>query len=525
MHVSARSRPTWDPRFEPWVPVLTDDGTAHDLSLVQVFERAETLHSVTCGTAGEGVAVIEYLLAVCFAAGEFPASSDDWQAWVTGKHGFGRALDWLREGSADDWDLFHPERPLAQNSQLAPMMAESGTGPAQLIIERSGDYSQFFDHHHLEHGEPITAAEAFRAVLVQHVYGLAGRARLSGRHLGPTLTNLAAGRLQGRIRVVVLGRSVGDTLRLNLYPAPDGRVGHFNHSWEAHEFKRREFQEKPPGRSTTGPADLHSYLGRSVLLRPGPPGPGDRATVDRVLLGAGELLSLDSERDLEDAVYFQKLNGHRKPLWPSPTRALWREAHALYSAVQESGEGLFGRLRGLKFPDGGDDQACRLWAVGLLANKTLVTTWTEGSFPYAPSQGAALCEASGRGSDTVEYVARALERAAYVAWKIVYPNPKPSDAAAQRARFDARREFWPAAEAPFYRLLDDTAEGKSVTPLLREYAGELRSMAEGFLKDRLGSLPGNDKGYVARARAEQRFQDDMNRPNAPDDLRGEADTE
>ncbi|MFE9661725.1 type I-E CRISPR-associated protein Cse1/CasA [Streptomyces sp. NPDC005955] len=504
------------------MPVVSLEGEVADLSLVEVLARAEKLSTLACATPGEGVALIEYLLAICFASQTLPSSPEEWRVRVAEEHPLDDVTEWLTSEPADDWDLFHPERPLGQNSQLAHQLDENGTGPAQLVLERAGDYCQFFDHHHLEHAEPLPAAAAFRALLSQHVYGLAGRARVSGKSLGATLTNLAAGRLQGRIRVVVQGRTLGDTLRLNLYPAAGGRTGHFNRSWTSAENPRRGFRTKPVGRATSGPADLHSYLGRSVLLRPVPAAPGEPVHVDRVLIGAGELLALDPERDLEDAVPSTiTLNGHRKPLWPSPTRALWREAHALYSAATQETTGLFGRLRHLRFPDDGDGPPCMLWAVGLIANKTVAATWTEGHFPYAPSQGEALCEASRRGSAIADYLARALERSAYAAWKVAYPNPKPADRAAQMARFDARREFWPAAKGPFLLLLDETARGSDVPTVLRDYAGDLRSSAADFLRHRLDALPHDSKGLLARARAEHRFRADLADAKAPAELREE----
>ncbi|WP_460037869.1 type I-E CRISPR-associated protein Cse1/CasA [Streptomyces cavourensis] len=522
MPASIEWRASWDPRYEPCVPVVSVEGECVDLPLVEIFRWADRLSTISCATPGEGVALVEYLLALCFASETFPSSDREWGAWVAKERALDGVAEWLVGQSAADWDLFHPEHPLGQNGELRQQFDEDGAGPSQLVFERVGDYVQFFDHHHLEHAENhLPAAVAFRAMLTQHVYGLAGRARISGKALGPKLTNLSAGRLQGRIRVVVQGRTVADTLRLNLYPPAGGEAGHFNQSWTTGKNPRRGFKAKPPGRSTSGPADLHSYLGRSVLLRPAPAAEGEPVFVDRVLIGAGELLALDPDRDLDDAVLGTMLNGHRKPLWPSPTRALWREAHALYTAATRETTGLFGRLRHLEFPYEGGGPPCVLWAVGLIANKTVVATWTEGYFPYAPSQGQELCEASRRGSEIAEYVARALERATYAAWKVAYPNPKPTDRKAQMARFDARREFWPAAKEPFMRLLDETARGSDVDLGLRDYAGELRANAVEFLRNRLDAQQQDEKGMLARARAERRFQMDMADAKAPAELREE----
>ncbi|MFD4371851.1 type I-E CRISPR-associated protein Cse1/CasA [Streptomyces sp. NPDC058486] len=520
MLTAPKARPSWDPRHEPCVPTVSLDGEVADLSLLDVLFRAEELATLACPTPGEGVAVLEHLLAVCFASGVHPSSTDEWCAWVAASHPLTAAARWLAEQPPEEWDLFHPERPLGQNSRLASLMPLSGTGPAQLVLERAGDYLQFFDHHHLGHPEPLPAAAAFRAMLAQHVYGLSGRARLSGQEHGPRLTNLAAARLQGRIRVVVQSRTVADMLRLNLYPPAGGRVGQFNLSWTTGEIPRREFREKPPGRATTGPADLHSYLGRSILLRAAPGTEGGEVAVDRVLVGAGELLALDLDRDLEDAVFKEEAtDGVRRPLWPSATRALWREAHALYSAAQNARQGLFGRLRLLEFPQETGGIPCRLWAVGLIADKTKPDAWTEGSFPYAPSQGEALCTASRRGSVIADYLADSLKRAAFAASRVIYPNPKPSDKAAQQARFDARKEFWPAAEDPFLRLLADTALGSAVDTGLLRYADELLACAEEFMRHRLDSLPHNAEGMQARARAEKSFADDLTKTRAPEEIR------
>jgi CRISPR system Cascade subunit CasA len=45
--------------------------------------------------------------------------------------------------------------------------------------------------------------------------------------------------------------------------------------------------------------------------------------------------------------------------------------------------------------------------------------------------------------------------------------------------------------------------------------------ARAHLVHRLDSLPPNDRGNRARARAQQRFENDMNSAKAPAELRGE----
>ncbi|MGC5000753.1 type I-E CRISPR-associated protein Cse1/CasA [Streptomyces sp. DT195] len=510
--------------------MLTLDGRLVDLNLVKLLHDADDLRSVEGGTPGEKVAVIEFLLAICYASGTYPESAARWPAWVDQKDALRPAAEWLAQRPEDEiWDLFHPLEPLGQNSLLAPFIDEHGAGPAQLVIERVGDYNQFFDHHHLEHPRPLPVAQAFRAMLTQHVYGPAGRARISGKQtLGATITNLAAPRLGTRIRVIALGVSLGETLRLNLAPVP-GPAGELNRTWTAGK-ERRGFKTKPGGRTVTGPADLHSYLGRSVLLRPTSTG----QHVDRVLVGAGELLALTDE-DMQDAVYAKKADGTRKPLWASATRAVWREAHALYAAVADArseeggndGGTLYRRLALFPAedvaPEPGQQPARRveLWTVGLVAKQTTAIKWVDGVFPFAPGLEAALYLASYRGSVIAEFVASALYKAACAAWRVTYPNPKPGDKDAQIARFDSREAHWTTTRESFELLMEEATLGEEVQASLHEYAAAVATSARRFLTECLDSLPRNAQGAKARAAALRRFDEELATAKTPAELRQE----
>ncbi|GAB3654304.1 hypothetical protein GCM10027589_12910 [Actinocorallia lasiicapitis] len=508
----------WDPRYRECVKVVALDGRVRELGLVDLFRQADGLRAVSGKTAGEEIAVLEFLLALVYAAGAQPESDDEWESWAKNGQSLSEVADWLASRDGDDWDLFHPTRPLGQNALLAPFLDEHGTGPAQLVIEHAGDYNLFFDHHHLNHPQPLSPAEAFRAMLTQHVYGIYGRARISGKKtLGPTITNLATGRLCGRIKVVALGSTLGETLRLNLTPTQE--PGNLNLSWTTGEIERRGFKVKPPPRTVDGFADLHSSLGRSVLLRPAMTPEG--VVVDRVLVAAGELLTLDPQLHLQDAVMSETRDGESKPLWPSPTRALWMEAHALYASVAREAKpkGLYRRL--IRLPPAEDPAAgplIELQAVGLITNKTTAVKWVSSYFPYSPGFEKNLQDASWKGSQIAEHVARSLDLAAFAAWQIWYPNPKPSDKAQQLAGFDVRDEHWQATEDPFNILLDETARGYPVGESVAEYASTVAMAARAFLIRRLDSLPSNPRGFRARTEALGRFDRELTGAKAPREL-------
>jgi CRISPR system Cascade subunit CasA len=287
--------------------------------------------------------------------------------------------------------------------------------------------------------------------------------------------------------------------------------------------QRRDFHGVPKARSPRSSADLHSALGRSVLLRPAV-GPNREVVVDKVLIGAGENLELDQERHLQDAVFTTTTGEARKPLWPSPTRALWQDAHALYGAVKDGQAGLYARMRSLPYERHGMQVPYTLWAVGLLTKQALPAGWTHGAYPYAPGMEAHLYHASKRGSDIAEYLATSLKKAAIVAAELAFPAMRAVDEAGQVARLDARESFWPSAETPFYEMLDEVidrgpGEVDPTSEPLDAYAEELHRTARTQMIQRLDALPPSDRNHRARAAAMRRFDDDMSEERAPAELR------
>lgn len=479
------------------------------VSLLEALEQADDLATITGSTPGEAVAVIEYLLAVLYAAGEAPDSVSAWQKAVENRAPFERATTWLRSQPDDDWNLFHPERPLGQNSLLAPYLDQHGVGFAQLVPERAGDYNQFFDHIHLHYPQPLSADAAFRSMLTQHAYGLPGRAMVKADLLGSQLTYLATGRLAGRIRVLARGETLGDLLRLNIAPAR--AAGTFNRTWTDGRA-RRDFRSAKTPHTPDGPADLHSFLGRSILLHPVAL-PGSTG-VDRVILGAGELL----EPDLPDAFRQDEVlverNGRLVPLAATPDTQMWRQANALYAATtdREKGGDLYHRIATLTERPG---RWADLWAVGVVFNKTVALTWVDDHFPFTPGRHVDLRWAADDGAAICDYAATCLYAAANKVREIVYPQENPADKATHTAHFNGAREFWAGAGAPFHRLLDRVNQNAAPEGALEDFGETAYLLAQGALNKRLQGLPGNARGHRARAEAHARLRGMAQTAKAP----------
>ncbi|MEU3567809.1 type I-E CRISPR-associated protein Cse1/CasA [Kitasatospora sp. NPDC036755] len=475
----------------------------HRAGLVELLRSADDFTALISSTPGEEVAVLEYLMAIMYAAGHVPPGPEEWLQWVNEARSLEEAAAWLEKEPPEHWDLFHPERPLGQNALLAPFMAAGGVGPAQLVIERTGDYNQFFDKVHLHDPEPMKPDAAFRALLTQHAYGLGGRAMAKADWLGPQLTYQAVGRLGTRIRVLARGRTLGETLRLNITPCKPTDTGTFNYSWTDGRTGRRTFRGRKETRLPDGPADLHSFLGRSILLRPVLV--DGEITVDRVLRAAGEILDPLAPDHLQDAVLVTgRKGGDAEPLRPSEDRALWRESHAVYAATSRAdadlakGRDLYDRLAGLH------GRRVDLTAVGLISHQAKATAWVSDTFPYVPVRRKQLKWAADDGSLICEYAAKSLYAAAVVARDKAYPNPKPSDKASLLKRFHAEPELWAGAADHFSFLIAEVSAGTDVDKgPLAEFGREIRELTGQVLRARLASLPPGGRGMNARAQAEQ----------------------
>ncbi|MEU6680985.1 type I-E CRISPR-associated protein Cse1/CasA [Streptomyces sp. NPDC046925] len=477
------------------------------LSLVEVFEQAENIQALVHASPGVRVALHELLLGLCYATGVHPRSEREWDQWVASRHSLADVAEQLRDPRFDGLlDLTHPEHPFGQNKLLDPHMAEHGYGTAQLEIERAGDYAQFADHVHLHDPRPLPLHEAFHGVLVQNCYGLGGRAMAKTSWFGRPFTFAAVGRLGARVRNLALGENLADTLRLNLVPTT--RPGDFNFSWTRGKPRRFGTPGANYRRTPGGPADLHSVLGRSILLHPTRTEQGE-TVIDRVLIGAGELLNPPGEDELQDAV----MDGDY-PQQARPDKALWRQSHALYAAAtpDTKGTGLLSRLARL-------DRPVQIWSVALLAKQRKPLGWVSDTFPYHRSSQRQLHHAASAAVVWADYLTRAASSAAAVARDAAYPRARPEERASLLKRLDPAPQMWAGFEAPFHALLDAVTAGVPLPQAQADCAAAFLARTRDALGQRLGCLPRSGAGREAKVLAEHRLNSELHRPKTPRDLK------
>ncbi|MFB7260656.1 type I-E CRISPR-associated protein Cse1/CasA [Streptomyces nojiriensis] len=494
------------------MPALTTHGKPVELNAVEVLRQADHIAAVYGRTPGETVAVTEWLLGLAYAADVYPETATEWRTWVENRKPLAEVADWL-ETHDGCWDLFDPVAPLGQNPALHPHLNQYGVGPAQLVMEQAGDYNQFFSREHLHSPTILPAAEAWRAMLTQHAYAIGMKAKIKTKDMGlpAPFANLSSARLVSRLRVIARpaweGATFGDLLRLNLTPSGQ-EPGHLNLTWKQpagpvrRDFTRRGAEQT---RTPSGPADLHTVLGRSIALRPAAL-PDGTAGVDRVLIGPGETLGDLPAVFLQDAVTVDQ-----GLLRPSLTRDLWRQSHSLYAAVAERDKGtdLYGRIAMLH------GRRIHLVAVGLLATQGKLVSWVADEYPYVPGRETELRHAAEQGSAICEHAAKGLYAAAATAQTYAYPNPNPADKPDQIARFNGATEMWGAAADLFHTLMDDVADDTPAVEALAAFGTELRAVAVDSLDARLASLPTAGNGLEAQARARARLTEYLNQPKAP----------
>ncbi|MFK0017026.1 type I-E CRISPR-associated protein Cse2/CasB [Streptomyces sp. NPDC091027] len=503
-------RISYDLRYEVCMPALTigsDQGKGFRLlPLLETIEAAEDI-ALAHRSPGTFIALHDFLLALMYAADVYPRTERQWLEWVEDRRPLDEVAKALSGSEFDGLlDLFHPERPLGQNADLLPLLPQHGYGPAQLDIERAGHSAQLAEHVHLHHERRPPAHEAFAAMLVMHGYDTGGRMMAQNEWLGRAFTYGVLGRNAMRVRNLAMGRSLADTLRLNITPVAASAAGRVNLSWSDPRADRRVFTGPSTGRArpVDGPADLHSWLGRSVALAPARRADGE-IVVDRVLVGGGELMTPLPPSLLQDAVLVAG-----RPQQARVDRALWRTSSALYAGADPDnakGIDLFSRLEGL-------GRRVEILSVGLLTAKSSFLGWVSETFPFVGALREELYLAATDGARWCEKAERAAAGAAAVARDTAFPRARPDERKQLLARLLAAPQLWARYEEHFHQLLDSVASGGCERTARARFAIGLVATTRASMRESLSSLPESGTGFQARLQALARLDASLRNPRA-----------
>ena len=248
---------------EPWLPVRLHDGEIVEWGLLELFQKADAIHSLAETSPPSLIAEYRLLLAITHRA--LSAKVGTWKDkdrahWF--QHGLpeGALAEYLEHWRDRFW-VFHPEFPFMQVAALegAPELKGRHKPWTQVsLASATGDTPVMFDHAIDSTPTDIPIELALRHLLgfLQFVPGGTVRVLRDVEKAGP-LSNTAA--------VLPLGENLRQTLCLALHPAPMGTHQDLP-NWEQAAATLERIKSEPT--LATGPNDRYTRLTRAVLLQP-----------------------------------------------------------------------------------------------------------------------------------------------------------------------------------------------------------------------------------------------------------------
>ncbi len=361
---------TFDLRQQPWIPVRTRQGDVEEVSLVDMFERADDVQGLSGEVPTQVVALYRLMLAILLRAVDWdPADPiDHWQRAWHGEVDLGEMVRAYLDRVSDRFDLLHPVTPFLQVPDLRTAKGEFS--PLTSLIADVPNNFQYFTTRAGRSLQSIGLGEAARWLLHANAFdvsgiksGAVGDDRVKGGKGYPIGTGWA-----GQLGAVLIeGTTLRETLLLNLV-----LIDRDGQRWADTD---RPVWERPPldagvERDVPVPLGLADQLtwpsrrmrlqldGRrvvGVLIANGDPlAPQNRFRTETM---TGWRRSIPQEKKLKSStpVYMPRLH--------QSERALWRGLEALWSQV-----GVPERSRE---PDKGKPPGVLDWIYRLLAEEAL----------------------------------------------------------------------------------------------------------------------------------------------------------
>ncbi|MEB3229595.1 MAG: type I-E CRISPR-associated protein Cse1/CasA, partial [Leptolyngbyaceae bacterium] len=141
---------------QPWIPVVTPDFQAKEISLVELFQTWESLTEIQADNPPTTLALYRLLLAVLHRAYQGPRNENHWEQ-IFEDNGQ-KAIAYLNQWR-DRFDLLHPDHPFMQD----PILPLDKAVPIYALHTMST--SQVFSHEHEWSGYSISLAQAARLLV------------------------------------------------------------------------------------------------------------------------------------------------------------------------------------------------------------------------------------------------------------------------------------------------------------------------------------------------------------------------
>ncbi|RLV78600.1 type I-E CRISPR-associated protein Cse1/CasA [Streptomyces rapamycinicus] len=343
--------PSFDLVSAPWLPVQRGDGTVEEVSLLGLFEQADSLRRLVGDVPTQEIALLRMMLAILYDALDGPAEVEDWEDLWLSSNAFSAVPAYL-EQHRDRFNLFDPERPFYQvaglrteKGEVAPLsriVADVPVGEPFFAMRRPGVAS-------------LSYAEAARWLVHAHAYDTSGikSAMVNDeRAKAGKVYPLGVGTLGNLGGILAEGATLRETLLLNLIALEeagaeaDSRAGEDMPVWRRSAplgAGERKHASGPP--HPAGLRDLYTWQSRRIRLH------AEGGVVTGVVLGYGDPLTLAEPWKLEPMSGWRRNEAQEKkqgrtpvytPLRHDPSRAAWRGLGSLLPArrqVADEGKG------------------------------------------------------------------------------------------------------------------------------------------------------------------------------------------
>jgi CRISPR system Cascade subunit CasA len=434
-------RPAFSLVHEPWIPCLLPDGEERAYGLLEALVEAPGAAELLDPSPLITISLHRLLLAVLGRALS-PVSEQRWVEWWQAGRWPVRALAEYLGAWAARFDLFDRHWPFYQQAGLPPKLLAPVSRLSQELA--SGTRATLFDHTLDASADAVTAAHAARLVVAYHSFCSSG---CCGDETG--LSSVRAGSLAHAAVFLAVGRSLFETLMLNLVPEPNAQSGALNDlpAWESDE---------PVAHATRQPQghlDHLTWQSRRLCLVP-EAGP-DGWQVSRVAVSGGWEAPRDHVPDDPMLAYRQaRRGGADGPTWlplscPEPG-GWWQARSALLTRTKP---GLrpprslmwVGELVACGVLD--PHYRCTVAVFGLRGEKARIDDWAHHRqpLPVRYLEDGDLASDLERCLELAEQTGSALSRA-------LAPTGAPHGAPAP-GHTTVAGDYWSRLEAEFSRLL------------------------------------------------------------------------